>query len=197
MNRIVLASNNPGKLREIGALLEPLALEVVAQSQLGVDEAEENGLTFVENALIKARHAARVSGLPALADDSGLEVDALHGAPGIRSARFAGPGSSDADNVARLLRELEGTPRNLRSARFVCVLVWLRHADDPTPLISQGIWNGRILEAAQGDGGFGYDPVFYVPDHDCAAAELPAETKNRISHRARALNGLLEQLKAR
>ena len=195
--RVVLASNNAGKLREFGALLGALDIELVPQAELGVPEAEEPEPTFVENAILKARNAARHTGLPALADDSGLEVDALDGAPGVRSARYAGEDAGDADNVAHLLRELGATPRNLRSARFVCVLVWLRHAEDPVPLIASGSWNGRILEAPQGENGFGYDPVFYVPAHGCSAAELDPAQKNRESHRAQALAALYEALRSR
>lgn len=195
--RIVLASNNGGKVREIAQLLHDTAIEVVAQRAFGVPEVEETGLSFVENAILKARAAAQHSGCPALADDSGLEVDALHGAPGIRSARYAGPEASDADNIARLLAALDGVPEAERSARFQCLLVYLRHADDPTPLICQGTWDGRILEQPCGSGGFGYDPVFFVPDRGCSAAELDPATKNQLSHRGQALrhwhSRLLEQ----
>ncbi|WP_328188741.1 RdgB/HAM1 family non-canonical purine NTP pyrophosphatase [Marinobacter sp. OP 3.4] len=192
--RLVLASNNPGKLRELGDLLAPLGLSPVAQGDLGVGEAEEPAVTFVENALLKARHAARETGLPALADDSGLAVDALGGQPGVRSARYAGPDASDEDNVSALLRALEGVPEAGRSAQFHCVLVYLRHADDPTPVICHGRWPGRILEAPRGDGGFGYDPVFLAPEFNLSAAELTREQKGRISHRGRALRLLVEQL---
>lgn len=192
--RLVLASNNPGKLRELGDLLAPLGLSPVAQGELGVGEAEEPAVTFVENALLKARHAARETGLPALADDSGLAVDALGGQPGVRSARYAGPDASDEDNVRALLRALEGVPEAGRSAQFHCVLVYLRHADDPTPVICHGRWPGRILEAPRGDGGFGYDPVFLAPEFNLSAAELTGEQKGRISHRGRALRLLVEQL---
>jgi len=194
MKRIVLASNNAGKVREFNQLLHGCGIEVIPQAELGVTEIEETGLSFVENALLKARNAAAHTGLPALADDSGLEVDALNGAPGIYSARYAGPGASDADNVTRLLADLAEVPQNLRSARFQCLLVLLRHAKDPTPLICQGTWNGRILFEPRGDNGFGYDPVFFVPSHQCAAAELPAETKNSLSHRGQALQQLLAAL---
>jgi XTP/dITP diphosphohydrolase len=193
--RIVLASGNRGKIAEVNALLQPLTLEVVPQSAFAVEEAEETGLTFVENALIKARHATTVTGLPALADDSGLEVDALNGAPGIRSSRFAGPDADDRANVDKLLAALAGVPEAQRNARFQCVIVVLRHAEDPTPLICQGTWEGRILFAPAGEGGFGYDPVFYVPGEDCASAELPPAVKNRLSHRGQALAHLVDRLK--
>lgn len=193
--RVVLASNNAGKAREIEALLKPAGVEVIPQSLLGIPDIEETGLSFVENALLKARNAARISGLPALADDSGLEVDALNGAPGIYSARYAGPGASDRDNVEKLLRALEAVPAQARSARFQCVVVYLRHALDPTPVLCHGTWEGRVLEAPRGANGFGYDPVFYVPTHDCSAAELPPDTKNRLSHRAQALRCLVTRLK--
>lgn len=185
--RLVLASNNAGKVREIAQLLAGTGLEVVPQGAFAVPEVEENGLTFVENAILKARAAARHSGCPALADDSGLEVDALKGAPGIRSARYAGPEASDAQNIARLLAALAGVPEAERSARFQCLLVYLRHADDPTPMICQGTWEGRILEAPRGTQGFGYDPVFFVPNQGCSAAELDPAIKNQLSHRGQAL----------
>jgi XTP/dITP diphosphohydrolase len=193
MNRIVLASNNPGKLREIQALAAG-KLELLLQSDYAVPEVEETGLSFVENALLKARHAARHTGLPALADDSGLEVDALHGAPGIRSARYAGPGASDAENLQKLLQELADIPEHQRRARFQCVVVYMKHAEDATPLICQGTWEGRILPAPRGENGFGYDPVFYVPTHHCSSAELPPAVKNSLSHRGKALRQLLPAL---
>jgi XTP/dITP diphosphohydrolase len=193
-SRIVLASGNPGKARELGALLADFHAEVLPQSAFNVPEAEETGLSFVENAILKARNAAAHSGLPAIADDSGLEVDALNGAPGIYSARYAGPGCSDADNNAKLLEMLRDIPEAERSARFQCVLVYMRHAEDPTPLIVQGTWEGRILSELRGEGGFGYDPLFYVPEKDCASAELAAEEKNRLSHRGKALQALLAAL---
>lgn len=193
--RIVLASNNAGKLRELNQLLQDLACEVVPQSSLGVPEAEETGLSFVENALLKARNAAAHTGLPALADDSGLEVDALNGAPGIYSARYAGEGASDQANVEKLLAALEGVADAQRGARFQCLIVYLRHAEDPTPLICQGTWEGRILHTPRGDQGFGYDPVFYVPGQDCASAQLPPAIKNRLSHRGQALRRLVEVLR--
>ncbi|WP_126452377.1 XTP/dITP diphosphatase [Sulfuriflexus mobilis] len=191
MQRIVLASNNAGKVREINQILAGLDIEVVPQAEFAIPEADETGLTFVENAILKARHAAQLSGLPAIADDSGLEVDALQGAPGIYSARYAGVGASDADNLNKLLEALQGVPESARTARFQCLMVFMRHGEDPTPLICQGTWEGRILESAQGKNGFGYDPVFYVPERDCSSAQLDAETKNRLSHRGKALKQLL------
>lgn len=194
--RLVIASNNAGKLQEFSDLLAPLGIHPVAQKELGVTEAEEPAVTFVENALLKARHAARSTGLPALADDSGLAVDALGGRPGVRSARFAGDNASDADNIRALLAALEGIPEADRKAQFHCVLVYLRHADDPTPVICHGRWTGSILTDLRGEGGFGYDPVFWVPDQRCSAAQLSRADKGRISHRGRALRVLLEQLTA-
>ena len=195
MNKtIVLASSNAGKVREFNQLLGGLHLEVVPQSQFNVADVDETGLTFVENAILKARHAAQHTGLPALADDSGLEVDALHGAPGIYSARYAGAGASDADNLKKLLEALKDVPEQNRGARFQCVLVYLRHALDPTPLICQGTWEGRILPEARGSSGFGYDPVFFVPTHSLSAAELSAPIKNSLSHRGQALRQLLASL---
>jgi len=193
-HRVVLASGNLGKVREINQLLSELAIEVVPQSEFQVAEVEETGLTFVENAILKARNAAARTSLPAIADDSGLEVDALNGAPGIYSARYAGPGASDTDNLQRLLGELEGVPEAGRGARFQCLMVYMRHAGDPTPLICQGTWEGRILTAPQGTGGFGYDPVFFVPDRGCSAAELAPEVKNGLSHRGQALRRLVAAL---
>lgn len=192
--RVILASSNPGKLKEFNALLSGLDIEVVPQSDYQVPEAEETGLTFVENALLKARQAARHTSLPALADDSGLEVDALNGAPGIYSARYAGAGAGDEQNLRKLLADLQGLPEEQRGARFQCLLVYLRHEFDPTPLICQGTWEGRILTAPQGKNGFGYDPVFFVPTHGCASAELPPEVKNTLSHRGQALRALLTAL---
>ena len=194
MKEIVFASSNPGKVREINQLLATLDLHVQPQSEFGVVDAEETGLTFVENAILKARNAAQHTGLPAIADDSGIEVDALNGAPGIYSARFAGEGASDQANLEKLLTEIEGVPEAQRSARFQCLMVFMRYTNDPTPLICQGTWEGRILLAAQGDNGFGYDPVFYVPTHDCSSAELPADVKNALSHRGQALRQLVAAL---
>lgn len=195
--RLVIASNNRGKIAELEALLAPLDLSPVAQGELGVSEAEEPAVTFVENAIIKARHAAKATGLPALADDSGLAVDALGGRPGVRSARFAGAGATDQQNLDALLAALEGVAGQNRSAQFHCVLVYLRHADDPTPIICHGCWPGRILERARGEGGFGYDPIFLVPETNTSAAELSREEKAGISHRGRALKILLAQLGVR
>jgi len=191
---IVLASNNPGKVREINELLEASRIRVVPQGELGVPEVEETGLTFVENAILKARSAARHSGLAAIADDSGIEVDALDGTPGIYSARFAGVGASDQANLARLLEVLQGIPQEARSARFQCLMVYMRHGEDPSPLICQGTWEGRILPFPRGENGFGYDSVFYVPGEDRSAAELSAATKNRLSHRGQALRALVRYL---
>ena len=194
MKQIVLASSNPGKVREIHQLLAELDLSVVPQSEYGVIDAEETGLTFVENAILKARNAALHTGRPAIADDSGIEVDALNGAPGIYSARYAGVGAGDRANLEKLLADLADVTEEERTARFQCLMVCLRHAHDPTPLICQGTWEGRILFAPRGDNGFGYDPVFYVPTHDCSSAELPPEVKNALSHRGQALRKLLAAL---
>jgi len=187
MKKILLASNNPAKVREIQAILAERDFRVVPQAELGIAEADETGQTFVENALLKARHAAYHSGLPAIADDSGLEVDILGNAPGVYSARYAGLGATDADNNAKLLEALIGVPLAQRTARFRCVMVYLRHAGDPSPLIAEGTWPGLILEEARGTAGFGYDPLFYVPERGCASAELDPEEKNRLSHRGQAL----------
>ena len=192
VTRVVLATGNRGKVTEMSALLAGLDWQVLPQTELGLVPPPETGLTFVENALLKARHAARETGLPALADDSGIEVDALNGAPGIRSARFAGADASDRDNIELLLSRLAGVPEERRGARFQCLVVYLRHAEDPTPLICQGSWPGRILSAPRGAGGFGYDPVFYDPQRGQTAAELAPAVKNAVSHRGRAL----AQLKA-
>ena len=194
MEKIVLASNNAGKVREIHDLLKDFDLEVVSQSEYNVDEIEETGLSFVENAIIKARYAAVKTGLPAIADDSGIEVDALNGAPGIYSARFSGEDASAKDNNKKLLEELKDIPAGKRTARYQCVMVFMRHAADPTPIIASGTWEGVILDAPKGSGGFGYDPLFYVPTHQCSAAELSAELKNKLSHRAKALISLLHEL---
>lgn len=194
---LVIASNNKGKIRELTELLAPLGLTPVAQSELGVGEADEPAVTFVENALLKARHAARLTGRPALADDSGLVVNYLAGQPGVRSARYAGDHASDQDNTNALLKAMAEVPDNQRGAQFHCALVYLRHADDPTPLICHGVWPGAILRQPQGEGGFGYDPVFLVPERGCSAAELSRSEKSRISHRGRALVQLIELLKAR
>lgn len=192
--KLVLASGNKGKLRELTHMLEPLGIEVLSQADFNVEPVEETGLTFVENALLKAREASRVSGLPALADDSGLEVDALKGAPGIYSARYAGEPKSDERNNAKLLNELIDIPEGSRTGRYWCVLVYLRHADDPVPLIVQRQWEGEILAHPRGDSGFGYDPLFWLPDLAMSVAELSADEKNRLSHRGRALQALVDAL---
>ena len=194
MKKLVLASNNAKKMKELNALLAPLGFEVIPQGQLGIPEVEEPYCTFVENALAKARHAARLSGLPALADDSGLCVRALGGAPGVQSARYAGEPKSDARNNEKLLAELGANAD--RRAHFVSLIVLVRHADDPQPLIAEGEWHGEILPALRGAGGFGYDPLFYVPTHCQTAAELDADTKNRVSHRGQAMQKLIERLPA-
>jgi len=199
--KIVLASGNEGKLRELQQLLLGLDVELVTQRSLGIFDAEETGLTFIENAILKARHASEASGLPALADDSGLAVDTLGGAPGIYSARFAdGPSSADraardAANNDKLLQLLDGLPASERTAHFHCVLVYLRHSKDPTPVVCHGVWSGQILQAPTGEGGFGYDPLFYVPQMNCSSAQLSAEQKNSLSHRARAMQDLSQHLR--
>ena len=193
-SEILFASNNPGKIREVREILAELGLTVISQSEYGVTDAEETGLTFIENAIIKARHAARLSMLPALADDSGLEVDALNGSPGVFSARYAGIGASDADNNAKLIKALECVPHSSRTARFRCVMAYLRHADDPSPVIAEGIWEGVLLDEPRGSGGFGYDPYFFVPEKGCTSAELSAEIKNNLSHRGQALRRMAAEL---
>ena len=193
--KLVLASGNAGKLAELRDLLGD-RFTLHAQSEFGVGDADETGLSFIENAILKARYAARATGLPALGDDSGLCVDALHGAPGLYSARYAGThGDSDA-NIDKLLREIDGIDDPARTARFVCVLALVRHADDPMPLVTEGRWEGRVLRARRGGNGFGYDPVFFSPLHGCSAAELPADVKNRDSHRGQALAALRDRLQA-
>lgn len=194
MKKLVLASNNAKKVKELQALLAPLGFDVVTQGELGVPEAEEPHCTFIENALAKARHASQATGLPALADDSGLCVEALGGAPGVQSARYAGEPKSDARNNEKLLAALAG--QSNRKAHFVCSLVLVRSADDPRPIIAEGDWQGEILPAAQGEGGFGYDPLFFVSEYGKTAAELGAELKNRISHRGIAMGILAEKLKS-
>jgi XTP/dITP diphosphohydrolase len=194
MREIVLASNNAGKLREFNHILNGCGFEISAQKDHGVDSIEETGLSFVENAILKARHAAEKTGLPALADDSGIEVDALNGAPGIYSARFAGEACNDKDNNELLLEKLNATPEKDRGARYQCVLVFMRHAMDPTPIIAQGSWEGRILTAPRGEGGFGYDPLFWLENMNCSAAELEKSVKNTMSHRGQALDSLLRKL---
>lgn len=195
--RWVLASHNAGKLAELRALLADLDVELVDAASLGISEPIESGTSFVENALLKARHCARASGLPALADDSGLMVDALHGAPGLHTARYAGPKAAASDNIAKLLGALDGLPPEQRTARFVAVVVWLGSADDPLPLIAQGVWPGRILTQVDGEGGFGYDPVFYDPQVGQSAARMDPALKDRISHRGQALAALRAGLPAR
>lgn len=194
MRKLVLASGNPGKLAEFRALLADVGFEVHPQSEFGVEDADETGLSFIENAILKARHAARATGLPALADDSGLCVDVLDGAPGLYSARYAGTHGDHAANIDKLLHELRDVDDAKRTARFVCVLALVRHAEDPLPVIAEGLWEGRILHAREGDGGFGYDPVFFSPAHGMSAAALPAEAKNRDSHRGLAMRALRARL---
>ncbi|RCU45645.1 XTP/dITP diphosphatase [Corallincola holothuriorum] len=194
MQKIVLATGNQGKVKELNQMLAGLPFDIIAQSAFDVPDIAETGTTFVENAIIKARHAAKITGLPTIADDSGLEVDALFGAPGIYSSRYAGEPSNDSNNIDKLLLELSGKPAAERKARFQCVLVYMRHADDPTPVICQGTWQGEIAVARQGEQGFGYDPVFWVPTEQCMAAELSKQRKNHLSHRGQALKQLLAQL---
>ena len=192
MATLILASGNKGKLREFSQMLAPLGWDVQAQGLHGVPDIEETGLSFVENAILKARNACEHTGLAALADDSGIEVDALNGEPGIYSARFSGPGANDASNNAELLQRLQGIDQ--RSARYHCVLVFMRHANDPVPLICHASWEGKILTTPQGEGGFGYDPLFWLDDLQCTAAQLDPAIKNRISHRGLALQQLLQAL---
>ncbi|RLA44506.1 MAG: non-canonical purine NTP pyrophosphatase, RdgB/HAM1 family [Gammaproteobacteria bacterium] len=194
MQTVVLASGNRGKIGEIQSILQPLAWKVVPQNDFQVEEAEETGLSFVENAIIKARNAAVHCNLPAIADDSGLEVDALNGEPGIYSSRFAGVGATDQQNLEKLLEQLDSVDEPQRTARFRCVMVFMRHAKDPSPVIAEGSWEGKILTSPSGDSGFGYDPVFWVPERDCSAAQLSKLDKNSLSHRGKALKALLPQL---
>lgn len=194
---LVLATANTGKLKQFQSLLAACNIDVRPQDLYGVSPVEETGLTFVENAILKARHAAAATGLPALADDSGLEVDHLQGAPGIYSARFAGEGASDADNNRKLLEQLAGVPAQQRTARYQCVLAYMRHASDPTPIICQAAWEGLILEAPAGDGGFGYDPIFYDPRCQCSSAQMDSDVKSKVSHRGQAMAQLLEALRVR
>ena len=194
MKDLVLASGNAGKLRELSAIMADFGYRLIPQSEFGVPEAEETGTTFVENAIIKARNAATHTGLPALADDSGIEVDALDGAPGVYSARFAGSDADDAANNALLVEKLRDVPAEQRGARYRAVSVFMRHAGDPSPLISEGSWAGQIQLEPVGSGGFGYDPYFYLPELGCTSAELSAETKNRLSHRGQALQRLRQIL---
>lgn len=195
MQKVVLATGNPGKVRELASLLADFGLDIVAQTELGVDSAEETGLTFIENAILKARHAAKLTGLPAIADDSGLAVDALGGAPGIYSARYAGVDASDRQNLDKLLLALQDVPDEQRGASFHCVLVYLRHAEDPTPLVFHGSWSGVLAREPAGDEGFGYDPIFIVPELGKTAAELTREEKHARSHRGQALRLLLDALR--
>lgn len=194
LHKVVLATGNQGKVREFTSLFEAFKLRVVPQSEFNVPEVAETGTTFVENAIIKARHAARISGLPAIADDSGLVVDSLDGAPGIYSSRYAGKDATDADNINKLLVALKGTPSAQRSARFLCVLVFMRHADDPTPIICQGEWHGQIAQSRSGEEGFGYDPVFWLPELEKTSAQLEKSEKNALSHRGKALRQLTAHL---
>lgn len=194
MKKIVLATGNQGKVREMADLLADFGFDVVAQSEFKVSEVAETGTTFIENAIIKARHAAKETGLAAIADDSGLEVDYLHGAPGIYSARYAGDHASDAENIEKLLEALKNVPEEQRTARFHCVLVLMRHADDPTPIVCHGKWEGRILTQTQGSNGFGYDPLFWVPEEQCSSAQLEPMRKKQLSHRGQALKQLFTLL---
>ncbi len=197
MQDIVVATGNKGKLKEINQVLNPFGLRALGQSDFDVPEIEKTGLTFVENAILKARNASKITGKPALADDSGLEVDALQGAPGVYSARYAGVDACDADNVAKLLDALKDLPQAQRTARFQCVMVYLRHEADPVPLICQGSWEGYIDFQPSGDNGFGYDPVFVVPEKNCTAAQLPPQIKNQLSHRGQALKKLMAAFAAK
>lgn len=190
----VLATGNKGKVKEMSELLNSFSIDVLPQSHFDVQDVPETGTTFVENAIIKARHAAKITGLPAIADDSGLEVDFLNGQPGIYSARFAGENATDQDNIDLLLNKLEGVGKAQRSARFQCVLVYMRHALDPTPIICQGTWEGEIIDISQGENGFGYDPIFWVESEQCTSAQLSKQRKSELSHRGRALSMLVEQL---
>lgn len=195
INKIVLASGNAGKVREINKLFTDSGIEVIPQSEFNVTEVPETGTTFVENAIIKARHAAEQTGLPAISDDSGIEVDVLDARPGVYSARYAGENANDTDNNNKMLKELQGIPEAERTARYWCLLVFMRSHTDPVPIITQGSWEGRILEAPRGEGGFGYDPLFYVPTHQCSGGELPLDVKNTISHRAIALQAMLGEFR--
>ena len=193
--KLVLASGNAGKLVEIREILTDLPIELVAQGELGVEDAEETGASFLENAILKARHASRLTGLPALGDDSGICVDALGGAPGLLSARYAGEHGNSKANIAKLLQALREVPIASRRAHFFCVIVLMRHADDPAPLIAEGRWHGRILESPHGNGGFGYDPIFFDPQRNVSAAAMDPAEKNRVSHRGQALARLRELLR--
>lgn len=195
MQKVVLATGNPGKVNELADLLRDFGMDIVAQTSLGVESAEETGLTFIENAILKARHASQQTGLPAIADDSGISVDALGGAPGIYSARYAGEGATDEQNLHKLLDAMKSVPDGQRQAQFNCVLVYLRHAEDLTPLVFHGRWHGVITHTPCGQGGFGYDPIFYVPELNCTSAELSKSEKQAVSHRGKALTMLLDALK--
>ncbi|WP_415894410.1 RdgB/HAM1 family non-canonical purine NTP pyrophosphatase [Providencia huaxiensis] len=195
MQKVVLATGNPGKVNELADLLRDFGMDIVAQTSLGVESAEETGLTFIENAILKSRHAAAQTGLPAIADDSGISVDALGGAPGIYSARYAGADATDEQNLIKLLEAMKNVPDDQRQAQFNCVLVYLRHAEDPTPLVFHGRWHGVITHERKGQGGFGYDPIFYVPELGCTSAELTKAEKQAVSHRGRALTMMLDALK--
>ncbi|OHT24604.1 XTP/dITP diphosphatase [Providencia stuartii] len=195
MQKVVLATGNPGKVNELADLLRDFGMDIIAQTSLGVESAEETGLTFIENAILKARHAAKQTGLPAIADDSGISVDALGGAPGIYSARYAGEDATDEQNLHKLLEAMKSVPDGQRQAQFNCVLVYLRHAEDPTPLVFHGRWHGMITHEPCGQGGFGYDPIFYVPELNCTSAELSKSEKQAVSHRGKALAMLLDALK--
>lgn len=196
MQKIVLATNNQGKVNELQTLLADAGFNIVAQKEFNVPDVDETGLTFIENAILKARHTAKLTGLPAIADDSGLVVDALNGAPGIYSARYAGCHGNDKLNNQKLLSQLHNVPAEKRTAYFYCALVFMRHDNDPTPIICLGKWHGLILNQEQGDGGFGYDPLFYIPELDCTAAQLSKEHKSQISHRGQALKQLITKIKS-
>ncbi|MBU3004149.1 XTP/dITP diphosphatase [Paraglaciecola arctica] len=197
IKKVVLATGNQGKVKELARMLTDLAIEVVPQSEFAVSDVAETGTTFIENAIIKARHAAEQTGLPAIADDSGLAVDVLGGAPGVYSARYSGEHASDQNNIIKLLEVMSTVPKEKRQAKFLCVLVFMRHADDPTPIICQGEWQGEITFEQHGENGFGYDPVFWVAHQNCSSAQLSAEQKNALSHRGKALQLLLAQLKSK
>ncbi|MFT2091686.1 XTP/dITP diphosphatase [Paraglaciecola sp. 2405UD69-4] len=195
IKEVVLATGNQGKVKELAKMLSDLGIKVLPQSDFAVGDVAETGTTFVENAIIKARHGAKITGLPTIADDSGLAVDALGGAPGVYSARYSGDNATDQSNILKLLDAMADVPANKRQAKFLCVLVFMRHADDPTPIICQGEWAGEITTKQDGDNGFGYDPVFWVPEKNCSSAQLTPEQKNALSHRGKALTLLLSQLK--
>lgn len=196
MQKIVLATNNQGKVNELQTLLADAGFNIVAQKEFNVPDVDETGLTFIENAILKARHTAKLTGLPAIADDSGLVIDALNGAPGIYSARYAGCHGNDKLNNQKLLSQLHNVPAEKRTAYFYCALVFMRHDNDPTPIICLGKWHGLILNQEQGEGGFGYDPLFYIPELDCTAAQLSKEHKSQISHRGQALKQLITKIKS-